>query len=510
MASMPISSLLRYHGPRRPSGERVLVHPEGTLTWRELEERSNQRARQFASLGVKQGDFVTIALPNGNAFFEYSFATWKLGATPNVVSHRLPAPEFAAILDLVKPALVVHDAASSARGWRALDPEASAQGYSPDPLPDAVAPFWKAMTSGGSTGRPKVIVDHKPGDWAPGESMVDQIEGDIVLNPGPLYHNAPFVFTHNAIFVGGSVVGMRRFDPEEALRTIEARRVSWVNFVPTMMNRIWALPEPVRNHYDISSLRLVWHMASSMPPWLKSRWIDWLGPERILELYGGTERQGYTRITGEEWLRKPGSVGRAAGGTQMKVLREDGSECRPGEHGEVFFIPVDGPGTTYHYLGSQPRAIDGGWESIGDIGAVDEDGYLFLADRRSDLIVRGGANIYPAEVEAALDAHPQVAASVVVGLPDDDLGHKVHAIVLPTDGDPPDPQILNAYLEGELAKYKRPESYEFVSEQLRDDAGKVRRTALRDLRIAWLGEGRDFRLPIAAGPRSATAQRIDS
>jgi bile acid-coenzyme A ligase len=175
-----------------------------------------------------------------------------------------------------------------------------------------------------------------------------------------------------------------------------------------MMHRIFSVPAETRAAFDVTSLRIVFHMASPMPHWLKQAWIDWLGPERIWELYGGTERQGATIISGVEWLTHRGSVGRIQGEDQLKILNEQGEECRLGDVGEIFFRSAGGHGSTYYYLGAQPRAREGGWESIGDMGWMDEEGYVYLADRRSDLILRGGANIYPAEVEAALDAHPEI------------------------------------------------------------------------------------------------------
>jgi bile acid-coenzyme A ligase len=255
---------------------------------------------------------------------------------------------------------------------------------------------------------------------------------------------------------------MRRFDPLEALRLIDAYKVSWVNFVPTMMHRIWSLPAEKRAAFDLSSRRIVFYMASPMPPWLKDVWINWLGPQRIWELYGGTERQGATIINGTEWLMHRGSVGRIQGEDQLKIFNEDAEECKPGEVGEIFFKSAGGQGSTYYYVGAKAKEREGGWESIGDMGWMDEEGYLYLADRRTDLILRGGANIYPAEVEAALDA-----------------------------------MNLHRFLTERIARYKVPESYEFTENCLRDDAGKVRRSALRVERITWLREGRAFRVVVA-------------
>jgi bile acid-coenzyme A ligase len=462
MAVVQMSAIPRFHAARKGAGAAVLTHDGWTVSWGELEAFANRRARLLASLGVKAGDFVTIALPNGNEFYETTFAVWKLGATPNPVPSKLPGAEFSAIVDLVKPSLVVGGEEQAVIGYNRLPAGADASGFSSEPGDEPLAPSWKAMTSGGSTGRPKVIVDRSPAAWDPQTYVLQQQADEVVLNPGPLYHNAPFSLTYLSLIFGAHVVGMRRFDPLEALRLIDAYKVSWVNFVPTMMHRIWSLPAEKRAAFDLSSRRIVFYMASPMPPWLKDVWINWLGPQRIWELYGGTERQGATIINGTEWLMHRGSVGRIQGEDQLKIFNEDAEECKPGEVGEIFFKSAGGQGSTYYYVGAKAKEREGGWESIGDMGWMDEEGYLYLADRRTDLILRGGANIYPAEVEAALDA-----------------------------------MNLHRFLTERIARYKVPESYEFTENCLRDDAGKVRRSALRVERITWLREGRAFRVVVA-------------
>jgi bile acid-coenzyme A ligase len=281
--------------------------------------------------------------------------------------------------------------------------------------------------------------------------------------------------------------------------------VQWVNFVPTMMHRIWALPDQVRNAYDLSSLQIAFHMAAPMPPWLKEKWIEWLGPERVHELYGGTERQGRCVITGVEWLQHKGSVGKIDESCKLRILGPDGKDVAPGESGEIFFLPNDGAGSTYHYIGAEPKRRPDGWESLGDIGRFDADGYLYLGDRLSDMVLRGGANIYPAEVEAALMAHPDVRSCVVIGLPDPELGQRVHAI-LELDPARDARTIVDSmagFLGDRLSRYKHPESYESLGMMLRDDSGKVRRTMLRDERAGWLKDGRDFRIMPARSKVSA-------
>ncbi len=482
---IPMAVLPAHHaqaGPHRPA----ITLGDEQLDWAGLEARANQRARAYQAKGVRAGDFVTIALPNGFTFYETTFAIWKLGATPHIVSSKLPRLELEAILDLVRPSLLVADLPQAPAGIALYPMDAREHLAQPaDPLPLQVAPHWKAMSSGGSTGRPKVIIDHEPALWDPGTGLLLQRPGDTVLNPGPLYHNAPFIGMHGALLSGCHVVDMGRFDALRALELIERHRVNWVNLVPTMMHRIWRLDPSQRESFDLSSLHTVFHMASACPPWLKERWIEWLGPERIWELYGGTERQGRTVINGTEWLAHRGSVGKVQEGARMKILAPDGRECAPGEIGEIYFLPDEGTGSTYHYLGAEARLQDG-WESLGDLGYLDDDGYLYLSDRRTDMIISGGANVYPAEVEAALDAHPQVATSAVIGLPDEDLGQRVHAIVQPA-GEAPDLEALRAFLAERLVRYKIPRSFEFVAEPLRDDAGKTRRSALREARLPKTG-----------------------
>jgi bile acid-coenzyme A ligase len=250
--------------------------------------------------------------------------------------------------------------------------------------------------------------------------------------------------------------------------------------VPTMMKRILRLPDDVRLKYDMSSLRVVWHLAEPCPEWLKQAWIDWLGAERIFELYAGTEAQTATIISGVEWLTHRGSVGRVIPGT-VKITAENGDELPVGEMGEVWMRSLrESP--TYRYVGATARTLDGGWESLGDMGRLDAEGYLYLGDRASDMILSGGANIYPAEIESALQEHPHVRSCAVIGLPDDDKGNIVYAII-EADREQVSEDDLKSFLGERLVAYKVPRSFEFVDVPLRDDAGKVRRSALREERL---------------------------
>ncbi len=465
--------------PERPS----IVHEGQSVTRRELELRSNRLARAYAELGVGEGDLVTIALGNGIGFFEAALACWKLGAVPQPISARLPPPERRALVELADPRLVVGAPPGECEDRPALPADFAPDPALPDaPLPDRVAPYFKAMATGGSTGRPKLIVDHKEAVCDPEQALrgLGMRRDGAQLVAGPLYHQGPFVFAMLGLFSGNLLAVMTRFDASRALELIERHRVDWVFLVPTMSHRIWRLPPEERLSRDLSSLKRVMSTGSPWPVWLKRAFIEWLGPDRILEAYGGTEQQGGTLITGREWLERPGSVGRMTAGARVRILGPDGRELPAGEVGEIFLLPPGGQGSTYHYVGATPHAREG-WESLGDLGWVDADGYLFLADRRVDMVVTGGANVYPAEVEAALDSHPAVRSSAVIGLPDDDLGQRLHAIVDVTA--PVDEAALRAHVAARLAGYKVPRSFELAREPLRDDAGKLRRSALRAARL---------------------------
>ncbi|KAB7738641.1 AMP-binding protein [Parvibaculum sedimenti] len=481
MAIMSVGQIPAYWAARDPNAP-ALTHEGRTVTRAEFDARTNRLARAYQEAGVGEGDLVTIGLPNGIEFFEACFATWKLGATPQPVSSRLPKAERDMIVEVGQPTLVVGAEPGMHGGTPCLP-----IGFEPDEslsdaaLPEITARYWKAPTSGGSTGRPKIIVSGMPGAFDPDEALYHQQIGRAQLVPGPLYHNGPFSFSMLGFMTGNHIVIMSRFDAEETLRLLAEHKIDWVMLVPTMMHRIWNLPEDVRNKYNLSHLRVALHLAAPCPTWLKEKWIEWLGASRIHELYAGTEAQGGTWITGEEWLEHRGSVGKPNAGCEMKIVGKNGETLPPGEVGEVFMRPLSGPGTTYHYIGADPKQIEGGWESIGDVGYMDEDGYLYLADRHTDMILCGGANIYPAEVEAAIDSFPGVRSSAVIGLPHDDLGNVVHAIIDAPGGF--DEGALKEYLAERLVRYKIPRSFEVAHEPLRDDAGKLRRSALRAERI---------------------------
>ncbi|MGI8493499.1 MAG: AMP-binding protein [Acidimicrobiales bacterium] len=478
-AATPLGVALDRLAEADPSATALLCGTE-SLSWAKLASGSNRLARRLAELGVGEGSLVTIALPNGLAFYEAVAATWKLGAIPQPVSYRLPPGELSSLLEVADPAVVIGLDPGRDRPWLPA-------GYQPppslpdDPLPPWVPPSWKAPTSGGSTGRPKLILSTTPGTLetvTAGAPMLRLGRGEVFLCTGPLYHNGPFMFSLMALLLGGTVVVMPRFDAAACLELVEAHRVTWLYLVPTMMHRILRLPDPERLARDMSSVRTAYHLGAPCPPHVKAAWIDWLGPEKIMELYAGTEGQAVTVIGGTEWLAHPGSVGRVVAG-EMRVESPDGAILGPGYTGEIWMRPAPGH-LTYRYVGASARSHDG-WESLGDMGYFDEDGYVYLADRQADMILVGGANVYPAEIEAALEEHPAVLSSCVVGLPDEEYGSVVHAIVETASA--VSDQELRDHLSSRLVAYKIPRDFERSATPLRDDAGKVRRSALRAERL---------------------------
>ncbi|XHM65633.1 AMP-binding protein [Streptomyces nigra] len=466
-------------------GDTVVVRAGvDTLTWTELHRGSNRVARGLLAAGAATGRIVALLLPNSTDLVLAVFACYKAGATPQVLSPRMRPAELDAVLELGDPAVVVTEADSSlVDRTRAVSVEELGAGQSDDDLEPAIATSWKAPTSGGSTGRPKIILSGRPAVTSSFDSDMWRIDaGEEALITAPLHHNAPFVTALTTIFLGGSVTLLTRFDAERTLSAIDEYGVTWVYLVPTMMRRITALPDEVRDTYSLASLRAVWHCAEPCPVWLKRKWIDWLGAERIWELYGGTEAEAGCTLRGDEWTRHVGSVGKVTWG-QMKLLDPEGTEItEPDVSGGDLHAGHPGTPATYRYIGSEATTRDG-WSSLGDMGRFDADGYLYLLDRRSDMITVGGVNVYPAEIEAALVEHEQVLTAVVIGLPDTDTGNRLHAIVhTPRQADVT-PDDIHAFLDGRLSRHKLPRSVELVHDSLRDAAGKVRRSELRAERM---------------------------
>ena len=462
-------------------GAPALTCENETVSRSELIERGYDLAVHLAAAGTREGDMVTVAVPNSIDFFVAYVAAWRLGATPQPISSRLPQREQDAIIELADSSAVIGVEPGTYGGRTCLPFGFRAPSADASHLPHVVSASWKAPTSGGSTGRPKLIVSGDPAALnpdAPVPLMMDP--GGCLVMPGPLYHNGPAVWSCQALLHGLHVVVLPRFDALQTLEAIETHRGTVLYMVPTMMKRILRLPDDERLSRDLSSLRIVWHLAEPCPEWLKQAWIDWLGAERIFELYAGTEAQTATTISGTEWLAHRGSVGRVNPGTVM-ITDEGGNEVPVGEMGEVWMRSLrETP--TYRYVGATARTREGGWESLGDMGRLDADGYLYLGDRSADMILSGGANIYPAEIESAIQEHVAVRSCAVIGLPDDDKGNTVHAIV-EASPEEVDAGALRAFLSERLVSYKIPRTFEFVDFALRDDAGKVRRSALREERL---------------------------
>lgn len=458
----------------RDGGERV-------VTWQELDLTSNRLARKLAEMGVDEESLLAVGLPNCPEHYFAAYAGWKLGALVLPVRSNLPPIERDGILEVGNPRVVVAD-------WEGITyPQVTSRelaeldAYSADPLPDKVAHPGKSVGSGGSTGRSKIIVDPRRWEAVPGElgyrSLAGFASGQVQLITGALYHNSPFSWGHFGLFEDHTLILMDRFDAAHAVNLIERHRVNFMFLAPTMMKRIVDLPDVKER--DFSSIQGIFQTAAPCPPWLKRAFMELVPPEKVYEAYGASEAVGTCAIRGDEWLEHPGSVGRPRD-TELKILDENMNPVPPGTVGEVFMRPRNSDAPTYYYIGSPPaKSTPDGFTSVGDLGWVDEDGYLYLADRRVDLIITGGANVYPAEVEAPLSQHPEVVDVVVIGVPDEDWGRRVHAIVHPRDPDnPPAVSELDAWVRQHLSSYKVPKSYEFLNGLPRDGAGKIRRLSL--------------------------------
>ncbi|KAA0960100.1 AMP-binding protein [Microbacterium sp. ANT_H45B] len=474
-ATTPFVEVLRRwaeHAPDRPA----VSDPDRTLSRAQLDADSDALADAFAAQGVRAGSLVTIALPNEVAFFTAVVAAWKVGATPQPVSSRSPDAELARVLELAKPALVV---GRRVDGVPSIDlPLQGGRESGGDRRPGVVAASWKAPLSGGSTGAPKLIVSTLParyGSLAPFAPLVRMRSQGISIIPTPLSHNMGLLFGTLTLLTGGEVVILPRFTPESFVRVIDERRATWAIAVPTMLHRTERLLTE-GGLADLSSLEAVAVGASACPQRLKEFWADRLGPERMIEFYSTTENQVIALADGGTWRSHPGSVGRVVVG-ELEVRDDTGAAVPEGTVGELWMRRGATEPIPYRYLGAQARRDDDGWDSVGDLGSI-RNGYVYLADRASDMIIVGGSNVYPAEVEAALEEHPSVQSSCVIGLPDDEYGSRLHAIVQASS--PLTAEELIAHLRERLTPYKIPRTYTWTASAIRDDAGKVRRSAWRE------------------------------
>ena len=455
---------------------------EDKLTRLELDSWSDWLAHKLIERGVSQGDYVAIVFPTCIQHVVATMGTYKAGGTPMPISYRMPPAERDAFLELANPKCILSSVPELSDIIISDMPDFSVY---PKELPKTNVPQpTKVLASGGSTGKPKLIISSGAFQYPAGEHPLAQLlqlqPDDMLFSPGPLYHNGPFFFTQIALFHGSRVMLNERFQANRTLDLIENFHPSVLNLVPTMMQRM--LRESDFGDRDLSSIRTVWHLAAPCPEWAKIGFIDRFGADAVMELWAATEMTGLTIISGSEWLMHRGSVGKGLL-PEFKILDEKRNELPIGEVGEIFSRFSNAP-PDYHYLGaSQLEMTSDNFASVGDLGHLDKEGYLYLADRRTDMIISGGANIFPAEIEAVISSHEKVRDVAVIGLLDEDLGRKVWAVVQPDDTlDPPDIGELESLCQGQLALYKVPRGFELVSDFPRNEAGKIRRLALREER----------------------------
>jgi bile acid-coenzyme A ligase len=452
-----------------------VVGVERRFTLSQLDRSANQWARTLAARGAQLGSRVGIAIPNSLEFVLAALACWKIGAIPVPMRWDLPAWELTRLLDTLGAAVVIDE-------HNRDEFTADADSQPPAAPPGAVSPMQNGICSSGSTGLPKIILNTRPAEWT--ATLTEPFAAhwapvprpQAILVPGPMYHTNGF----NALLYllgGDTLIILEKFSATAVLDAIERHRVTNFTATPTMLGRIADVPGASQR--DLSSVEWIMQGAASMPPDLLRRWFDLLGPERIVMAYGMTENLGLATLRGDEWLQHPGSVGRGFRETEIRILDEHGVDVPTGGIGEIYLrAPMN---DTFRYLGGAAPAVPtaDGFRSAGDLGRMDDDGYLYIADRRTDMIVSGGANVFPAEVENALIAHPGITDVVVLGLKDAEWGRRVHAVVqLAGDADAVTADDVIGYAKSRLARYKVPKSVEFVDEIPRSAATKVSRSAM--------------------------------
>ena len=509
------------HAIATPSKPAVILAAGGTaIDYATLEALSNRSARALRRLGLRRGSVVASLFDNGPEVFIFGLAAQRAGLYLTSISSKLSAADASYVLrDCGATLLVASDrclalaqralAAASGvllRGWSvengALASWTSlAQSEAATPIPDQ-SPGTDMLYSSGTTGRPKGVkfplpegeIDHPTPLMRMGTGLYGMGPHTIYLSTSPLYHAAPLRWAMTVQRLGGTVIVMERFDAERTLEYIERYRITHATFVPTHFVRMLKLPPAVRAAYDISSLQAAIHAAAPCPVPVKQAMIEWWGPI-LHEYYSGTESCGITALSTAEWLAKPGSVGRAVLGT-VKITDDEGHELAVGQEGNVCF--ADGPAFAYH---NDPEKTGmahdrNGWATLGDIGRIDEDGYLFLTDRKSFMIISGGVNIYPQEIENCLIAHPKIADVAVIGIPDEEMGEKALAIIQPAIGIAADDALtdeLSRYARTALGGVKAPRSFVYSSELPREPTGKLMKRKLID-------EYRDRAAVAAGGP----------
>jgi bile acid-coenzyme A ligase len=451
---------------------------ERAITWAWLDDRSSRLAGALRERGVGFGDRVGLGLRNSPEFVTAVLATWKLGAVPVPVRWDVPDWELTRLREVIDPR--IHLSAEDLP-WI----EGTAQLPVPD-LPDVVSPHLQGICSSGSTGTPKIILSRQPAVQTPAFSTpfatlwLAVERPQTILTLAPMYHVNAFVTIHSML-VGDRIIVMEKFAAGLALDLIERHRITTFTATPTMLQRMADTPGADRR--DLSSLVYFIQGAAPMPPSLVRRWAGFIGAEKIIMSYGMTEGLGLTALSGEEYLAHEGSVGKPLPDTEVRILDDEQRDLPAGEIGEIWMRSTRDGGSTY--LGDVPqlRTTADGFRTVGDMGSLDADGYLHLADRRVDMIITGGANVFPAEVEKALIDHPRIADIVVIGLRDPEWGRRVHAVVEPADhAAPPTADEVIAYAKTRLAPYKVPKTVEFVDAIPRSEATKVNRGRLVEAR----------------------------
>ncbi len=479
------------------------------VTWLELDQRSNQVAQLLESLGLGAGDHVSILMENNLEYFSIAWGVLRSGMYLTCINRYLTPDEAAYIIDdSTSQVLFASSELAQSEALPALIPScphrysvgADIAGF--DNAAQAIATMPTTpiadqragdtmLYSSGTTGRPKGIkrplTGNHVGDGLPGVEVNNPygMNADTVyLSPAPLYHAAPFGFCTRTLALGGTVVMMRSFDPEESLRHIQRYSITHSQWVPTMFIRMLKLDDEVRSQYDLSSHQCAIHAAAPCPKEIKHQMMDWWGPI-LWEYYAGTERNGTTVISPQEWLEHPGSVGRAIASI-LHICDESGADVPTGEEGMVYF---EQPKRSFEYhnapdkTASATHPIHDNWTSLGDVGYVDEEGFLYLTDRKAYMIISGGVNIYPQEIEDALVLHPAVQDVAVFGVPNADFGEEVKAVVELAPGQQPSDAVtddLMAYAKEHLAGYKVPRSIDFTDALPRLPTGKLYKRLLKD------------------------------
>ena len=488
----------------------ALVSAEGKeYTFKELAERTNQVARGLQSLGLKRGDGVAMVMPNDTAWVELFLATYQLGLYVTAINYHLAGPEIAYIVQNSEAnVFVAHErfgqaaieaakelnynpqhmfSVGATEGFRSYSELFEGQSAA---LPEDRSPGQLMLYTSGTTGRPKGVrrplfggTPESAGQMYLLMSQMFRIKpGDgIHLTTGPLYHAAPGGISMAALQTGQTLVLMDKWTPDGMLEVIERYRVTSMHMVPIMFQRLLHLPDDVKQRYDLSSLETVIHGAAPCPRETKQKIIEWFGPV-IYEYYGATEGGG-TIIDSKEWLEHPGSVGKPWPGSTIKILDDDGNELATKEQGSVFMSSMIGEFEYFKDKDKTEGSRKGKLFTVGDIGYFDEDNYLYLCDRKADLVISGGVNIYPAEVEAALSQHPSVGDVAVFGIPDEEWGESLKAVVELKSGIEDNDALCEELLEfagKKIARFKLPKSIDFTDALPRLPTGKLYKRLLRD------------------------------